>query len=118
MARQTSRHEEHGVDADVVAGAGIACRQPLGGDRDPPQPLLVEGDGRAVLAGPRLDLDKGQDAAAPGDQVDLAAGNPGAAGEDAPAVQAQPPGRDPLGLAPALLGQLAPVQRTSSRARA
>jgi hypothetical protein len=33
-------------------------------------------------------------------------------------VQAQPPGRQPLGLAAALLGKFAAVQRLSSRARA
>ena len=38
---------------------------------------------------PRLDLDEASDPAAPGDDVDFAAGHAGAAGEDAPAVEAQ-----------------------------
>ena len=111
--------DEDGVDADVVAGAGEARRQPLGGDRDPPQPVMVEGEARAILSGARLDLDEGDDAAAAGDQVDLAAGDAGAAGEDPPALEPKPPGGEVLGAPAALLGDEAvAVQRLSSSARA
>jgi len=118
VARQPAGNEENGVDADVVAGPGVARRQPLGGDRDPSQAVRIERQRRLLLAGARLDLDEGEDAPAPGDQVNFAAGDPGAFGEDSPAVQPQPPGGQPLGLAPAPFGELAPVQRPSSSARA
>jgi hypothetical protein len=118
MARHPARHEEDRVDADIVAGPHEARRQPLGGDSDAPQPILIERHGRAVLAGAGLDLDEGQDSPASGDKVDLAARHPRALSENPPAVQPQPPGGQPLGLAAALLGKLAAVQRLSSSARA
>ena len=115
---QASGHEEQGVDADVVAGPREAGGQPLGGDGDPAQPVMVERHRRTVGVGARLDLDEGKHAATPGDEVDLAARHPRAAGEDPPAVQPQPPGGERLGGAAALLGDGAAVQRDSSSARA
>jgi hypothetical protein len=93
-------------------------RQPFGGDRDPPQPVLVERHGRAFVAAARLHLDKGEHPAAARDQVDFAARHAGAPRQDPPAVQAQPPCRQALRPAPALLGDDTPVQRLSSSARA
>jgi hypothetical protein len=118
MARQFAGQEEDGVDADIVAGAHESRRQPLGGDGDTAQPVLVERYCGAFLAAARLDLDEGEDPPAAGDEVDFAAGHPRPSGENPPAVQPQPPGGQALGLAAALLGQLAPVQRFSSSARA
>lgn len=118
MPRETAGQEKDGVDADIIAVAHEARRQPLSRDRDAAQAILVEGHRRAFLAGARLDLDKGDDAAAACDQVDLAAGNARPCRQDAPAMQPQPPGRQPLGAAAALLGQFAAVQRPSSKARA
>jgi len=118
MAWQLAGQEENGVDADVVSVAHEARRQPLGGDDDAAQAIVVERHGGAFLGGAGLDLDKGDDFAAAGDQVDFAAGDAGAAGEDPPAMQPQPPGGEAFGAATALLGQLATVQRPSSSARA
>ena len=118
MPRQAARHQEQGVDADVVAGPREAGRQPLGGDGDPAQSVVVEGHRCAIDAGAGLDLDKGQHSAAPGDEVDLAARHPCTTGEDSPAVQPQPPGGERLGGAATLLGEGAAVQRASSSARA
>ena len=118
MTRQAAGDEEDGVDADIVAGAHDARRQPLGSDGDAAKPVLIERHGRAFLAGACLDLDEGEDATAARDQIDLAAGHPRALGKNAPAMQPQPPGGQPLGLAAALLGKLAAVQRLSSKARA
>lgn len=118
MPWQPAREQEDGIDTDVVAGSGVADRESLGGDRDSPQPVLVERHGGALLAGTRLYLDEGQHPPAARDQVDLTAGHPGALGKNPPAVQAQPPGRQPLGTAPALFGGDPPVQRPSSSARA
>ena len=118
VARQPAGQEEYGVDANVIAVAGKAGRKALGGDRDPAQPILVEGHRRAFFAAACLDLDKGDGTAATRDQVDLAAWHAGPPGQDPPAVQAQPPCGQPLRAAAALLGNDAPVQRLSSSARA
>jgi hypothetical protein len=118
MAGQLAGQQEDGIDADVVARPGEARGQPLGGDGDSPQPVGIERHGGAIFAGPRLDFDEGDNAPAAGDQVDLAAGDARPLGEDAPAVQPKPPGRQPFGLTPAPLGKLAPAQRLSSSARA
>ena len=93
--------------------------QSLGGDRDPPQPMFVQCPGRGIGGIPMLDLDERQHAAAPSDQVDLAAGYARPLGQNPPSVQPQPPGGDGLGLAAARLGKL-PVQALppSSNARA
>lgn len=88
VARQPAREEEDGVDADVVAFAGKTGRQPFGGDRNPPQPVLIECHGGAFLAAARLDLDEGKDAAAPRNQVNFASGHPRTLGQDSPAVEA------------------------------
>ena len=62
-----------------------------------------------------LDLDKGDDAPAPRHQIDLAKGGAHAMGQDAPALEPQPPGRERLGAPSRRLGLLAP--RFSHRAR-
>ena len=118
MTRPSARHEEDGVDAQVVAGAHETRRQAFRGDGYSPQAVLIERHGRALFAGTRLDLDEGEDAATTSDQIHFAARHPRTLGENAPAVQAQPPGGQPFGLAAALLGKLAAVQRLSSKARA
>ena len=118
MARQPAGHEEDGIDADIVAFAGIARSQPLGCDRNAPEPVLVERHGQPFLAGAGLDLDKGQNPAAAGDEVDFAARYARPLGEDSPAAQPQPPGRQALRASAAPLSLDPPVQRLSSRARA
>ena len=42
MARPATGHEEDGVVADQVAGPGVACLQPLRGDRHAAQAVSVE----------------------------------------------------------------------------
>ena len=118
MSRQPAGHEENGVDADVVAVAGVAGRQPLGRDRDPAQAVLVESHGGAFVTTARLHLNEGEHPPAPRNEVDFAAGHAGALRQDAPAVQPQPPGRQPFRPTTALLGNDAAVQRLSSSARA
>ena len=92
VARQPARDDEQGVDPDIVAGAHVARRQPLGGDRDPAQPVAVEREGGGVDARTSLDLDERQDPAAAGDDIDLAARNPRPPGEDSPTAETKPPG--------------------------
>jgi hypothetical protein len=118
MAGKPAGHEEDGIDADVVALAGVTRRQPLGGDRNAPQPVLVEGHGHALFGASRFDLDEGDNAPAAGHQVDFAARHSGALGQDAPAMQPQPPGGEALGAAAPPLRFEASVQRLSSSARA
>jgi hypothetical protein len=118
VARQPARQQEDRIDPYVVAVAGKAWCEPLGGHRDPPQPVMIEGHSGTFLATPRLHLDERHYSTASGDQVDFTAGHARTLGQDPPAMQPQPPGRQPLGAAAALLGNDSPVQRLSSSARA
>lgn len=119
MTGQAARDEEQRIDADCVAIAGEAGRKPFRGDRNTAQPIFVERPGGGVRGAALLDLDEGQRSAAPGDQVDLAAGNPGALGEDPPALQTEPPGGERFRPPPARFSEL-PLQSLapSSSARA
>lgn len=87
VPRQPARHDENRVDANVIAFARIAWRQPFGRDGNTAQAVLVERKAEAFLAASRLHLDERDDAPATSDQVDLPAGNPGAPRQDAPAAQ-------------------------------
>src|SRR5215207_1469395 len=109
MAWQASRHDEQSIDANVVAMAGVARREPLRGDRDPAQPIFVQRPGGRIFRVALLDLDKCDDAAAPRNQVDLASVNPQSLAENPPAAQPQPPGGDPL-RPPSPRFRLLPVQ--------
>ncbi len=104
MLRQAARDDEDRVDADVVAGAGIARFELAGGNRDPAQAMLVERLGGGVSGGALLNLDEGQYLAAPRHKIDFTAAHFYAGGEDPPAVKPEPPRRDRLGTAAALLG--------------
>lgn len=119
MAGQAARDEEQCINANGVAIAGEAGRKPFRGDRNTAQPIFVERPGGSVLGAALLDLDEGQRSAAPGNQVDLAAANPRALGEDPPALQTEPPGRERFRPPPACFGDL-PLQSLapSSSARA
>ena len=90
----------------VVAVSRVARHQRLGGGGDAAQAVIVERQAAPRLAGAGLDLDEGEDAAAAGDEVDLADRRAGADGEDAPALEPQPPGGEPLRPPPAALGLL------------
>ena len=95
--------------AHFVAVTGVARGKALGGHGDAAQPIFVERPvGRLCRAAP-LYLYEGEDFAAPDNQVNFAAGDASATGENPPAAQPQPPGGNILRLAPARLGQL-PVQ--------
>lgn len=69
----------------------VSLEEGLGGADDA---AALAGGRRGEFAevGPRLDLDEGQDAAPPGNEVDLADRRAVAAGDDPIAVQPQPPG--------------------------
>lgn len=109
--------DEDGVDADVVAGAGEARGELLGGDGDSAQAVAIERDPRGVDGGTLLDLDERDQFAAPSDEIDLTAAHFHPPGEDSPAVETEPPGGDGLGAAAALFGEAA-VQSLAPSARA
>ena len=119
MTWQATGDDEDRINADRVAGFGKARSEAFGGGRHPAQAIFVERHRRGVFAGALLDLDERECAPAPRDKIDLAAGNPRAAGKDAPTVEAQPPGGDGFGAAPARFGGVAvqlPAPSSSARA--
>ena len=104
MAWQAPWCKEHHVDANVVAWAGEARSEHFGRRGDAAQPVLVD---RQVEVGGTVapfDFDEGDRSPAPRDKVDFADRNAKPFAQDAPAVEAQPPGGAALGLAPARLG--------------
>jgi hypothetical protein len=54
---------------------------------DPAQVPVIERESRGRFAGARFDLDEGERAPAPRDDVELAAGHAGATGKDTPALE-------------------------------
>ena len=107
VAGQAAGNDEQCVDPDVIAVAGIAVGEPLGGDRNTAEAIFVEGPSRRFGGMALLDLDKGEDAPAACDEVNFAAGHAGSMCENPPAVQPKPPGSNFLRLTPACLGKLA-----------
>ena len=119
MAGEAAGNDEDGVEADVVAGPGVARGELLGGGRDAAQAVAVEREAGRFAGRALLDLDEGDDASAAGDEIDLAAVDPRPTREDSPAVEAKPPGGERLGAAAAALGggaAQAPSPSASARA--
>jgi hypothetical protein len=81
------RNDEQCIDADVIAVAHVARREPFRGDDHAPQPPFVERDCGGFLGRARLHFDECERAAAPSDNVDLAAPHPRSTGKDLPAVK-------------------------------
>jgi len=104
MARQAPWRKEHHVDADVIARSGEARTEHFGRRRDAAQAILV--DGKVEIGGTvaPFNLDEGDRASAPRDEVDLADRNAQPLAQNAPAMKAQPPGRAALGFASAGFG--------------
>jgi hypothetical protein len=105
MAWQAPWRKEHHVDPYVIARAGEARAQHFGGGGDAAQAILV--DGKVKIGGTvaPFDLDESDHAPAPRDKVDLADGNAEPFAEDAPAVEAEPPGGAAFGPASACFGR-------------
>jgi len=110
-------NDEQGIDPDIVAVAHEAWREPLGSDRDSPKAPIVERVSRGVLVSTCLDLDKGEGASPPGNDIDFTTGHPGSPGQDPPTAQPQVPTSEGLRAPAALLGPL-PVHLLRSSARA
>jgi len=117
VTRQSARDDEQCVDPDIVAFPGIARRQPFCGHRDTAKAIFIKRPCGRVLRGALLYLDECERPAAPGNQIDLSAGNAGAPANDAPAFEAQPPGGNGFSLAAPRFGDLA-VQSLPANSRA
>lgn len=92
VARKSPWYDEHRVDPDGVADAGVAGRQPLRGDSHATQSIFVERPGGGIFRTALLDLDEGDGLGSPSDQIDFTAGNARAPSQNVPPLQAQPPG--------------------------
>ncbi len=99
MARWRPGGNEDHVDPDIVVRAGIARHQHLGRGGDAGKPALVDREIEIGRGGARLDLDKGDQAAAAHNQIDFAGRSADPAIEDFPAFQPQPPGGAALAFA-------------------
>ena len=117
MARQAARRKEHHVDSDVIVRTREARGEHFGGGGDAAQAIRVDREVEVGGAVAPFDLDEGDHASAPRDEVDLADGDAEALALYAQAVEAQPPGGAAFGLASARFGGGA-VQARSFRARA
>lgn len=118
MKRKPAGNHEQGVDPDIVAVANEARRKPFGSRSDPSEPVSIESEPGRLLARPSLDLDESPGSAAPGDDIDFAATDPGAASEDPPALEPQVPAAQHFGVAAAPFPCLPIHLRDNSRARA
>src|SRR5688572_16633011 len=102
MMRESPRDDEDRVDPHVVTRSQIARSEPLGRDDHPAQPPRVERHGSRFGCPTRLHLDEGKDSAAPRNDVHFSARYASAAGEDSPAMQAEPYGCEGFGPAASL----------------
>jgi hypothetical protein len=117
VAGEAARNDEDRVDAHIVIGLLVARRETLRCNDDAREPQGIERHCCSAFGRSRLHFDEGEDFASLRYDVDLAAGNASAPGEDAPVVEAESPAGDCLGSAAALFGCFA-VHFERSRARA
>ena len=104
MAWQTPRRKEHHVDPYVIARTGEARAEHFGRRGNSAQAIWVDRKVQIGGAVAPFDLDECDRSPAPRDKIDLADGNAEPFAEDAPAVEAQPPGGAAFGLTPARFG--------------
>ena len=98
---EAARHNEDGVDADIVTGAGVTRGKLFGGGGDAAQAVAIERHSGSIGGRALFHFDEGEHLAAPGDEVDLPATKLHAPAKDSPAVEPEPPGGDGLGTAAA-----------------
>src|SRR3982751_1646206 len=96
MARGAAGRQQDDVDADVVAGAGVARHQHFGGGRDARQAAFVDREIEVRVGRARLYLDERDKIALARDEVDLTGWRADAAVEDSPPLEPQPPAGNPL----------------------
>lgn len=117
MAAEAAGDDVDSVDPNVVAGLHVTRGQAFGGNHDAPEAPGVERQSSGFFARASFHFDEGDGSTAPCNDVDFPAGDTCALGEDAPAVQAQPPTGERLGRAAALFRCFA-IHFERSRARA
>ncbi len=104
MARQAARRKEHHVDPYGVARPGEARTEHFRGRRDAAQPIFIDRKVEVGWTFAPFDLDEGDGAPAARDKIDLADGNAEPLAQNAPAVEAEPPGGATFGAAAARFG--------------
>lgn len=116
--RRIAGHDVDDVDTHVLGVAEKPGNEEVGSGGDPLQTLQVERAMRRCNAGAGLDLDKGEQLAAAGDQIDLADRRSHPFGENLPALPAEVGSGLGLGApAPAFGFDAGFAQRLSSSAR-
>jgi hypothetical protein len=80
MAGQAAGHDEDGVDPKLVISPHEAGREPFRSGCNPAETVGIERMIGGCRRCARLHLDKGEGAAAAGDQIDFAAGDARALG--------------------------------------
>lgn len=85
------------VYSDSFIAACEAWDQRFGSTCHPGKPLAVDRDRQSRIVMPALDLHEQNSAAASGDQIDFADRRPQPPCDDAPAMEAEPPGRNCFG---------------------
>lgn len=104
MARQAARRKEHHVDPYGVARPGEARTEHFGGRGDAAQPIFVDRKVEVGWTFAPFDLDEGDGAPPPRHKIDLADGDAQPLAQNAPAVEAEPPGGAAFGVASARFG--------------
>ena len=107
MDREASWCNQYHIDPRVFAVGAILRIKNFHRSGDAPEPVKIDRLLQIFQLGARLDLDKGDQPAAPGYQVDLAARGAHPLGQNTPTLETQEPGGDFFGVATALLGSLA-----------
>ena len=107
MDREASWCNQYHVDPRVFAAGAILRIEDFNGIGDPPKPIQIDRLLQIFQLRPCLDLDKGDQPAAFGDQIDLTARRSHPLGQNTPTLETQEPGGDFFGVATALLGSLA-----------
>jgi len=96
VAREAAGYNEHGIDPNGIAAAGIAGGEPLGRYRNTAQSIFIERPCCCIGIAALLYLDEGNRPATTSNQINFAAGHACSMGEDAPSLQAQPPSGEQL----------------------
>src|SRR5690606_5770561 len=116
VARPAAGRKQQHIDADRVVRSGVAMRNHFNGGGDAAQAIFVDRQRQFGRSRAPLDLDERDRPPAPGYQVYLAPRRLHPPGDDAPSVQAQPPGGPAFAAPAALLGKFALHLISSARA--
>ena len=105
MAGLAARRKEHQVERVVVVWPGDARRPHFGRGGAAAEAILVDREVEILGGVAPFDLDEGDDAPAPRNQIDFTDRDAKTLAQNPPAVEPQPPGGAAFGLAPARFGR-------------